>query len=174
MSTKSKSNGSMIPSISMVELQILSCECEALYAEGLFGWMADSQIAKIGEDAKRACEYKIGEDLDANNLRRMGIEEKFRAPYKDLSYEDAHDVALNRDLGRSKEYMETYSKENQLWSSKMDDFKFDPVKVKIPDNIKEQIKKPERIIMFRGKPQPIEVYVALGNLVRKGYLIETT
>ena len=172
MATKKKIEGLESVERSMAELVSIAVQCEAIYGEGLFGWTADRQIAKIGSNAKQAIEYKIGDELSANRKRRKEIEEKYLEPYRDVEYDPKNDVEYRRQVSRDKEYIDLAKAEKELWETKIPDFIFKPVQVKITDETTEKIKKPERTISYRDDQYKVETYLALGDLVEKGYIIE--
>jgi hypothetical protein len=174
MATKKKPDGLIVSEMSMNDLAMLHCRCEAVFAEAMFGWVTDRQIDKIGKNAKQAIEYKIGEDLTINRARRKAIENELRKPYLQMEDPDAMDDALRDDLRKNKEFMELIRKEADLWEVKIADFEFVPVKVKITNAATSRLKKDERAIVLRDRTYNVEVYAALGYLVDNGYLIETT
>lgn len=174
MATKKKIDGLNTSEKKMSELVKLFCFCDAIFQEALFGWSIDRQIDRIGKNAKKAVEYRIGEELTANRDRRKSVEDEHRKPYQDLEYDKANDEAYHEGLKKDKEYVKLHEKEQELWDTKIDDFQFVPVKVKITNEITKKIKKPTRAVIFRDKPYEVEVYSALGYLVDEGYLVETT
>jgi hypothetical protein len=68
--------------IKMSDLVNVALKTEGLFAEALFGWSVDRQIAKIGDLAKQAVDYKIGEELTLIRSKRMSIEDEYRKPYE--------------------------------------------------------------------------------------------
>lgn len=174
MAKKVKPEGITTIAISMSDLVHLHCKCEAVFAEGLFGWSVDRQINKIGTLAKQAVEYRIGEELVTNRGRRKAIEAELRKPYEDLPPDEKNDIPFRKALFQNKEFVKLVNRETEMWDIQIPDFEFVPVKVTITDEIFEKVKKNERQIAYRERSYPVEVYQALGFLVDNGYLIETT
>lgn len=176
MATKAKKlpEGITKVEISMSDLVFLHCKCEAVFAEGLFGWSIDRQINKIGSLAKQAVEYKIGEELVMNRGRRKEIEAIHRKPYEDLPPDEKNDIPFRKALRQDKEYLKLVDRETELWEMKIPDFEFVPVKVNITEEVAGNLKKSERQITYRDRTYAVEVYHALGYLVDNGYLVETT
>lgn len=174
MAKKVKPEGITTITISMSDLVLLYCKCEAVFAEGLFGWSIDRQINKIGSNAKQAVEYRIGEELVMNRGRRKEIEAELRKPYEDLPPDEKNDIPFRKALFQDKEFVKLVNRETEMWDIKIPDFEFVPVKVKITDEVSENLKKTERQITYRDRVYSVEVYQALGYLVDNGYLIETT
>jgi hypothetical protein len=159
--------------IKMSDLVNVALKTEGLFAEALFGWSVDRQIAKIGDLAKQAVDYKIGEELTLIRSKRMSIEDEYRRPYEGQEHTEENDAEYKKKINSDKAYVDLYKKEQALWDSVIEDFEFTPVKVKIPADVAKKIKKVERMIVYRDKPYPVETYAALGYLVDNNYIIET-
>lgn len=159
--------------ISMIELVTLKAACEAISSEGLFGFDADMKIQSLGSRARKAVEYVIGADLDRVRGKRIEIEASYQEKLAAPSLSPDALKKLNESVAADEEYQALVKEDRELWDKKMDDFEFEPVAVKISEDISDRIKSREQMKSWRGIEVGINVYTSILRLLSEdeGYLI---
>lgn len=152
----------------MTDLLTLKAGCEAISSEGLFGFDADMKIQDLGIRAKKAVDYVIGADLDRIRGKRIEIEASYQEKLKGVG-----EGKLSEAVVADEEYQALLKEGSELWDKTMDDFEFEPVAVKISEDISDRIKNREQRKSWRGVDVGINVYAYILRLLSEdeGYLI---